>query len=98
MGLTITDQIMRSTDTAHTAKLIHLEAGDAWRVSWLPQRLMDKNAAVTAMTIAEAVGRIDPAAGPEAYGDEFWTLVDSWAAELGLSGATAVVRASEPPA
>ena len=48
------------------------------------------------MTIAEEVGRIPADAGPETYGPEFWTLVDSLAAELGLSGLDAVTRASEP--
>ena len=55
MTLTITDKIMRSDQTAHTARLCHFEAGDAWQVSWLPHRLMDRNAAITAMTLAELV-------------------------------------------
>jgi hypothetical protein len=58
---------------------------------------LDRNQAISAMTIAEEVGRIPADADPEAYSSEFWTLVDSLADELGLSGADAVARASEPP-
>ena len=91
MALTITGRLIRSTDTRHTAVLVHFDAGDAWRVSWLPGRLMDRNAAVSAMMIAQAAG-----AGLEP-GDRRWPHIDGWAAELGLAGPDAVVRASEPP-
>jgi putative tRNA adenosine deaminase-associated protein len=37
MALTITNKIMRSDLTPHTARIEHFEAGDAWRVSWLPR-------------------------------------------------------------
>ena len=36
MALTITDKVIRGTDTRHVARAHHLEAGDAWRVTWLP--------------------------------------------------------------
>jgi len=88
MGTTITDRLMRSTDTAHTARLT--DAG--WEVSWLPGRVLDRNQAVTAMTIAETVGR-----GVRLSDDPIWPHLDGWATELGLSGPDAVVRASEPP-
>lgn len=96
MALTITDQVMRSPDTAHTAR----NRGDGtWEVSWLPKRTqLDRNQALTAMTIAEEVGRIPADAGPEAYSGKFWALIDSLADELGLTGPDAVTRASEPPA
>ena len=89
MALTITDKIMRSDVTPHTAELHHFEAGDAWRVSWLPQRLMDRNAAITAMQLADIVGGADA-------GHPGRPEVDALAAELGLSGPSAVVMASEP--
>jgi hypothetical protein len=63
-------------------------------VSWLPQPLQYHNAAITAMAVADLVsadggiGCPMICAGPE---------VDALAAELGLSGPHAVVRASEPP-
>ena len=97
--LTITDQIMRSPFTRHTAKAWLVPDESAmWSVTWLPGRVLTRDQAEAAMSIAELVGQISPAAGPEAYDDDtFWSHVDSWAAELGLSGANAVVRASEPP-
>ncbi len=100
MTLTITDQVIRSTDTRHNACRLWTEAdpaADVWAVSWLPKRRLSRDQAVTAMTIAEEVGRIPAAAGPEAYGPEFWALADSLASELGLSGPDAVARASEVP-
>ncbi len=39
MALMITDKMIRSVDTRHTAELVRAEASDAWRVSWLPGRL-----------------------------------------------------------
>jgi hypothetical protein len=97
MSLTITDQVMRSTDTPHIAECVYRgPAGNTeWRVSWLPGKPLDYNRAVTAMTIAEAAGKIPADAGPDAYSAAFWTLMDSLAGELGLSGATAVTQASE---
>lgn len=92
MTLTITDKIMRSDQTAHTARLGHFAAGDAWRVSWLPQRLMNRNAAITAMTVADLVSQGE---GMGLHDDPRWPVVDGLAAELGLSGPDAVVRISE---
>jgi hypothetical protein len=92
MALTITDKIMRSDQTAHTARLRHFEAGDAWEVSWLPHRLMDRNAAITAMTLADLASEGD---GIGLHDDPRWPVVDALAAELGLSGPNAVVRISE---
>lgn len=71
---------MRGDLTRHTAHA----SGDGWRVTWLPGRPLNRNAAITAMSIAETV-----AAGPEP-GHPIWCTVSSWAAELGLSGAEAV--------
>jgi hypothetical protein len=93
VALTITDKSMRSDQTAHTARLEHFEAGDAWRVSWLPQRLMDRNAAITAMTLADLVSQGE---GIGLHDDPRWPTVDALAAELGLTGPGAVVRIFEP--
>ena len=92
MTITITDNQITSDLTRNTAERRHFEAGDAWRVSWLPRRLMDKNAAITAMVITDRVG-----AGVGLSDDPVWPFIESWAAELGLTGATAVVLVSEPP-
>ena len=52
MTLTINDTAMTSDQTAHTARLApgsqHL-----WEVSWLPGRALDRNSAITAMTLAD---------------------------------------------
>ena len=93
MALTITDQVMRSPYTKHTAT----PSGDGWAVTWLPGRNLTRIQANAAMLIAELVGQIPADAGPEAYSDTFWRHVDVLAAEVGLSGADAVARASEAP-
>lgn len=87
--LTITDKIMRSTATRHTAAA----ADDGWTVTWLPGRRLSRNEAITAMAIAQVVG----GRGVGLSDDPIWPHVENWAAELGLSGANAVVRVSEPP-
>ena len=88
-GIRITDTHMSSPDTPHTATA----TGDGWRVSWLPGRVLTRNQATTAMVIATVVG----GQGVGLSHDPIWAFLDSWAAELGLSGSDAVVRASEPP-
>lgn len=89
-ALTITDKIMRSNQTRHSAAAA---AGDGWTVTWLPGRVLTRNQAITAMTIAQLVG----GRGVGLSDDPIWPHIENWAAELGLSGANAVVRASEPP-
>ena len=55
MTVTINDTTMTSDQTAHTARLAsgrrHL-----WEVSWLPGRALDRNSAITAMTLAGLAG------------------------------------------
>jgi hypothetical protein len=64
MALMITDKMIRSNGTQHTAELVRAGASGAWRVSWLPGRVLTDSQATTAMMIAQAVGRIPAAAGP----------------------------------
>ena len=91
MTLTINDATMTSDQTSHTARQApgreHL-----WEVSWLPGRVLDRNSAITAMTLADLVGEPDLGEG-----HRLWPAVQSWSAELGLSGADAITRASQPP-
>ena len=90
MTLTIDDATMTSDQTAHTARQApgsqHL-----WEVSWLPGQALDRNSAITAMVLAGHVGERDLSEqhrlGP---------FIQSWAAELGLTGADAVNQASQP--
>ena len=90
MNLTINDTSMTSDQTAHTARLVpgseHL-----WEVSWLPRRALDRNSAITAMILAGHVGEPDL---DERY--RLWPFIENWAAELGLTGADAINRASRP--
>jgi hypothetical protein len=81
---------MTSPNTPHTA----IATDDGWVVSWMPGRTLDRNQATTAMVIAD----IADSRGAGLSVDPVWPFLDNWAAELGLSGPDAVVRASEPPA
>jgi hypothetical protein len=63
-----------------------------WRVSWLSDRLLTYDHAVTAMVIAETVAT-DPELHP---GHRLWPHLLQWAAELGLSGADAVALVGQP--
>ena len=90
MTLTINDTTMTSDQTAHTARLApgsqHL-----WEVSWLPGRALDRNSAITAMTLADLTSEPDL---NERH--QLWPFIQGWAAELGLTGSDAINRASQP--
>ena len=89
MTLIITDAAMTSDQTAHTARLApgqHL-----WEVSWLPGRALDRNSAITAMTLADLAGEHDL---NEQH--HLWPFIQGWAAELGLTGTDAINRATQP--
>jgi hypothetical protein len=92
MTLTINDTTMTSDQTTHIARQTH-SPHHGWEVSWLPGRVLDRNTAITAMTLADIAG--EPSLG-EAH--RLWPAVQSWSAELGLSEADAINRASQPPA
>jgi hypothetical protein len=89
MSIGIDGDQMTCNATGHTA-----HCGDkGWQVSWLPGRTLDRNQAVTALTLSEVSAR-----GPKP-GDRIWGHVEGWAAELGLpSGAEALsmARTREP--
>ena len=90
MTLTINDTTMTSDQTAHTAR--QAPSGHGWEVSWLPGQLLDRNAAITAMTLADTAAERDLHEG-----HRLWPHIQGWAAELGLTGHDAVARASQPP-
>jgi hypothetical protein len=54
MVLTITDRMIESDVTRHNA----VKGPDGWDVSWFGVR-MDRNAAITAMTLTEIVARYE---------------------------------------
>jgi len=82
MSISITDDHMVCDATGHTAR--RTETG--WQVPWLPGRTLDRNQAITAMTLGEAA-----APGP-LPGDRIWPFAEGWAAELGLPSAAEAVR------
>ena len=92
MTLTINDTTMTSDQTGHTARLTS-GSQHLWEVSWLPGQVLDRNSAITAMVLADQVGEPDL---NERH--RLWPFIQSWAAELGLTGSDAVDRISRPDA
>jgi hypothetical protein len=90
MTLTITDTTMTSDQTGHTAR--HAPDRNGWEVSWLPGQTLDRNTAITAMTLADTTTEQDLHEG-----HRLWPHVQSWAAELGLTASDAIAQASQPP-
>ena len=91
MTLTITGHGMTSDHTPHTARPAPGRQ-HAWQVSRLPARLMDRNTAITAMTLA------DTAAATGLHpGNRLWPHIQGWAAELRLTAHDAITLASAPP-
>ena len=85
MTLIITDATMTSDQIVHTARLTQ-GSQLLWEVSWLPGRALDRNSAIMAMTLAGHVGLNEQ--------HQIWPFIESWAAELGLTGSDAITRAS----
>lgn len=99
MSTKITDTEMTSDQTRHTAAVVPgaiIEGGPtAWGVSWLPGRLLLRDQAITAMTLAEVIStRADDLAD---NASRLWLHVDGWAAELGITGPLALAEASMSP-
>ena len=91
MTLTINDATMTSDQTPHTARQAP-GPQRGWEVSWLPGEVLDRNSAITAMILA------DTAADERVReGHRLWPHIQSWAAELGLTGPDAVAAISQPP-
>ena len=89
MTLTITGTTMTSDHTAHTAR--QAPGRNGWEVSWLPGQALDRNTAITAMTLAEVAAKDDLHEG-----HRLWPHIQGWAAELGLTGPDAIARATQP--
>jgi hypothetical protein len=89
MTLTINDNTMTSDQTAHTAR--QAPGSQHLWVSWLPGRALDRNSAITAMTLADHAGERDI---NERH--RLWPAIESWAAELDLTGPDAINQASQP--
>ena len=87
MGVHIGAVTMTGDSTRHHAEAVP----GGWRVTWLPDRLLTRDQAVTALVLAEAV-----AATTLTSEHRLWPHIDAWAAELGLSGPAAVIASSLP--
>jgi hypothetical protein len=90
MTLTINDTTMTSDQSVHAARRAPDRNG--WEVSWLPGQILDRNTAITAMTLADTAAQHD-------LHDrhQLWPPIQGWAAELGLTAPEAIARASESP-
>ena len=89
MALTINDTTMTSDQTLHTARQAPGHR-HGWEVSWLPGQVLDRDTAITAITLA------DTAAGHDLHDRHpLWSAIESWAAELGLTAPEAIARASQ---
>jgi hypothetical protein len=88
--LTITDTTMTSDQSAHTAR--HAPDRNGWEVSWFPGQIVDRNTAITAMTLADTTAEPDLDEG-----HRLWPHIQGWAEELGLTAPDAIARASQPP-
>jgi hypothetical protein len=82
VSLRIDDALMSSSVTGHTARMT---TGTTWSVSWLGDRQLTRNQAITALTLAELV-----AAGVIGPAHKQWPHIKTFAAELDLTGDDAV--------
>jgi len=90
MSLTIDDTAMTSDQSAHTARRSPERNG--WEMSWLPGRILDRNRAVTAMTLADAAAEHDLH-----QRHRLWPHIQGWAGELGLSAPEAISMTFQSP-
>ncbi len=90
MTLTIHDTTVTSDQTAHTAR--QAPSRNGWQVSWLPGQTLDRNTAITAMTLADTAAETDLHEG-----HRLWPHIQGSAAELGLTAPEAVAAVSQPP-
>lgn len=74
MALHITNSEITSTVTERHAKRMT----EGWEVSWLPDRVFDRNSVVTVMLLTEVYATDPPPWEP------IWLHAGQWEAELGL--------------
>jgi hypothetical protein len=88
--LRIDDTAMTSDRTDHAAR--YAPDRNGWEVSWLPGQTLDRNSAITAMTLADTTAERDLREG-----HRLWPHIQGWAEELGLTAPDAIARASRSP-
>ncbi|GAB3156146.1 hypothetical protein GCM10027258_62140 [Amycolatopsis stemonae] len=86
----IAERAMTSDVTPHTARRIAVRPGqrEYWRSSWCPHLALDRNQAITAMTVAELL--TPPAVGHPG-------LLKALTDELGVTVEEAVAAVDAPP-
>jgi hypothetical protein len=87
MTLTINDTTMTSDQSTHTAR--HSPERNGWEVTWLPDRTLDRNTAITAMILADAAAEQELNEG-----HRLWPHIQGWAGELGLAASDALAQIS----
>ena len=94
MCIEVTGEAMTSTTTTHSAN----RTAGGWVLSWLSSRVVDDARAVSGMKLAESVARMqnESQAHVVDFRHELWPHVEELAAELGLTGADAVVLICQP--
>jgi hypothetical protein len=90
MTLTINDTTITSDQHPHTARQTPGHSLQ-WEASWLPNQVLDRNAAITAMVLADPPGQ-----GDLREGHRLWPHIQGWAEEPGLTGPDAIAQASQP--
>jgi hypothetical protein len=90
MTLTVSNTAVTSDRSHWTAR--HSSDRNGWEVSWLPGQILDRNIAITAMTLADIAAEHDLQDG-----HRLRPHIESWAAELGLTAPHALSRVSQPP-
>ena len=91
MTLTINDDTITGDRTPHAARRAPGRPG-TWEVSWLRGQFLGRNAAITAMILADIAASSDPHER-----NRLWPHIEGWAAELGLTAPDALSRISQPP-
>lgn len=87
---------MTSDQTRHAATAWPVPGEPTlWSVTWLPGRVLTRDQAVTAMTIAEMV--VERAHILADSSSRLWWHMNGWAEELGITGPNAVAEASLSP-
>jgi hypothetical protein len=79
--------VIRGTLTVHSA----IEVDGGWRLTWLPNRVVSWEQAVTGLLLADDV------AGGLSLDHDHWLRIHAWATELGLNGFTAARCVLWPP-
>jgi hypothetical protein len=88
VSLRINDALMSSSVTGHTAR--RTTGTTTWAVSWLGDRQLTRNQAITALTLAELV-----AAGVCSPQHPQWPHIRNFAAELDLTADNAIYLIKE---